>query len=328
MLMTDDQTTNPPQIGADAALAEAFDARMDKFLAARFAELEKQLQDKPAPASPSPTSWWDRFSAFFATGIFFVCLGAGFLLVAFKTMGGVHGAFSFVLVVLGVAILLYGTGTHGMGSFYGDQSYAKYRVALAGGAGVLAFATGFGMALYGKQMQDVFDIENKHLMVFLMPTNDGLSGNETTIGNYMVQFYVDGTPIPSMAESNKFVGFIPYRDRDMGKEKKLAVTYRLYAKEQKLLDRSLVPSKEGTFVVTLDKKLFNDAHPGVDLPVYEPPEDEATKTQLGGLAAFRVDLKSADTVVAVLDSVSRRELDEVAGTITVNPTEDALVLGQ
>lgn len=317
----------PAADGADAALAEAIDARMDQFLAARFAELEKQLQDKSPPLNIG-SSWWDRFSTFFASGIFFVCLGAGFLTVAFRTMGGVHGAFSFVLVVLGVAILLYGTGTHGMGSFYGDQSYAKYRVALAGGAGVLAFATGFGMALYGKQMQDVFDIENKHLMVFLMPTNDGLSGNATTIGNYMVQFYVDGTPIPSMADSNKFVGFIPYRDRDVGLGKRLAVTYHLYAKEQKQLDRSLAPSKEGIFVVVLDKNLFNDSQPGVDLPVYEPPEDAATKTQTGGFAGFRVDLKSADTVVAVLDSASRRQLDKVEGTITVAPTEDALVLGQ
>jgi hypothetical protein len=325
---------DPPEVkpgptpgGADAALAEAIDARMDQFLASRFAELEKQLQDRAPPVNGN-TSWWDRFSTFFASGIFFVCLGAGFLTVAFRTMGGVHGAFSFVLVVLGVAILLYGTGTHGMGSFYGDQSYAKYRIALAGGAGVLAFATGFGMALYGKQMQDVFDIENKHLMVFLMPTNDGLSGNETTIGNYMVQFYVDGTPIPSMADTNKFVGFIPYRDRDVGHGKRLAVTYRLYAKEQKLLDRSLAPSKEGTFVVVLDKNLFNDSHPGVDLPVYEPPEDAATNTQSGGLAAFRVDLKSADTVVAVLDSAGRQKLENVFETSTVAPTENALVLGQ
>lgn len=323
--MSNDQTNDPPPGAGEEALAKAIDARMDSFFATRFAELEKKLQDKPAAV---PATMWDRIGAFFSSGIFFVCLGAAFLTIAFRTMGGVHGVFSFVLVVLGVAILLYGTGTHGMGSLYGDQSFAKYRIVLAGGAGVLAFATGFGMAVYGPKMRDVFNLENKHLIVFLMPTNDGLSGSEATIGNYAVQFYLDGTPIPSLADTNKFVGFIPYRDRDVGHGKKLVVTYRLFAKNQKLLDRSLTPSKDGSFMVALEAEQFSDNHPGVDLLVYDPPEDAAADNQLAGISAFRVDLKSADTVVAVLDSAGRRELARADGAAIVTPTEDALVLGQ
>lgn len=325
--MADDQTTNPPPGAGDDALAKAIEARMDSFFASRFAELEKKLQHMPASA-PVATTMWDRIGAFFSSGIFFVCLGAGFLTIAFRTMGGVHGVFSFVLVVLGVAILLYGTGTHGMGSLYGDQSFAKYRVVLAGGAGVLAFATGFGMAVYGQKMQDVFNLENKHLLVFLMPANDGLSGSEAAIKNYVVQFYLDGTPIPSLADTNKFVGFIPYRDRDLGLGKKLVVTYRLYAKDQKLLDRSLTPSKGGTFEVALEGQRFSDSHPGVDFPVYDPPADDPAISQTTGESAFRVDLKSADAVVAVLDSAGRRELAKADGASIVTPTEDALVLGQ
>ncbi len=323
--MSNNRTNDPPPGAGEEALAKAIDARMDSFFATRFAELEKKLQDKPAAV---PATMWDRIGAFFSSGIFFVCLGAAFLTIAFRTMGGVHGVFSFVLVVLGVAILLYGTGTHGMGSLYGDQSFAKYRIVLAGGAGVLAFATGFGMAVYGQKMRDVFNLENKHLIVFLMPTNDGLSGSEATIGNYVVQFYLDGTPIPSLADTNKFVGFIPYRDRDVGHGKKLVVAYRLFAKNQKLLDRSLTPSKDGSFMVALEVERFSDNHPGVDLLVYDPPEDAAATNQLAGVSAFRVDLKSADTVVAVLDSAGRRELAKADGAAIVTPTEDALVLGQ
>jgi hypothetical protein len=93
----------------------------------------------PPPQLPSPSSFWDGFWRTVSSGLFFMAVGCVFLVVAAYTMGETHSSLSFVLVVVGVAILLYGTGTQGMGQLDSHVGTAKYKVAVAGGAGALAF---------------------------------------------------------------------------------------------------------------------------------------------------------------------------------------------
>jgi len=95
-------------------------------------------KSKPTPTSPLPErktppvsgSIFDLTTRFTSSGLFFMIVGAIFLYVAFNTMGRTHAAMSFVFVVVGVAILLYGTGTQGIGDFDSGEraeQVARYR---------------------------------------------------------------------------------------------------------------------------------------------------------------------------------------------------------
>jgi hypothetical protein len=60
-----------------------------------------------------PSHGWDYFVQITTSGLFFMVVGIAFLVVAGSTITRTHSALTFVLVVVGVAILLYGTGTQG-----------------------------------------------------------------------------------------------------------------------------------------------------------------------------------------------------------------------
>lgn len=89
---------------------------------------------------------------FFNSGVFYIVLGSLFLLAAYSALDNVHSAFVFLLAILGVAIVLYGTGTQAAGT----GNTGTLNVAIAGGAGVLAAVFGFGVINYAQSIQDVF----------------------------------------------------------------------------------------------------------------------------------------------------------------------------
>lgn len=95
------------------------------------------------------------------TSLFFILLGIAFLYVAYTTMYAAHATFTFVLVVVGVAILLYGTGTQGAGNFNSDIGALTYKIGIAGGAGILALCIGYGVLEFSPKMRDAFAIERK-----------------------------------------------------------------------------------------------------------------------------------------------------------------------
>lgn len=95
--------------------------------------------------------------AFFSSSFFFVLLGCLFLYVASREMVNTHSAFVFLLAILGVAILLYGTGTQAAGTAKTDDSnLGAINLYIAGGAGVLAAVFGWGVVHYSTDIQKVF----------------------------------------------------------------------------------------------------------------------------------------------------------------------------
>src|SRR5690349_1832428 len=133
-------------------------------------------------------SW---MSSFFSSGIFFLLLGGGFLYMAQHNMATNHAGITFILVVLGVAMMLYGTGTQGMGQFKSDSA-ATYNVAIAGGAGVIAFIVAYGIIIYSPKMREAFQPEKKFVRV-LIQSEDG----STRLPQYVSSFEIDGVPIPA-----------------------------------------------------------------------------------------------------------------------------------
>ena len=243
----------------------------------------------------------DQFYRFCSSGLFFIALGMVFLFLAHWSMGSAHAGMTFVLVVLGVAVLLYGTGTQGMGEFKTDAAAAKYNIAIAGGAGVLAFCVAFGIIEYSPKMRDAFQTEKKFVRL-LIKSVDGSSN----IPSYAPTFEIDGVAIPAARRGNLVEVFVPYVTSELArggaiKQDKTkgasppqiiatpddnvckdagnleafarlhgdavtktisAIFYRVDAKD------TLKPKEETAFRVRLDQILFDHRGGGSDYPVY------------------------------------------------------------
>jgi len=266
------------------------------------------------------TAQADQFYRFCSSGLFFIGLGLAFLFIANWSMGRAHAGMSFVLVVLGVAVVLYGTGTQGMGELKSDGTAGKYNVAIAGGAGVLAFFVAYGIIEYSPKMRDAFQTERKFVRL-LIKSVDGSSN----IPSYAPMFEIDGTPIPAARRGNVIEVFVPYlsselvasptpskasnkapaatpgaalqpddnvckdndnltahaKVHDEALSKTIsAIFYRVEAKD------TLKPKEETKFRVRLDQNVFDRRGGGTDFPIYP--------------VQMCVNLQAQDSVTAVI----------------------------
>jgi hypothetical protein len=297
-MMPDDTPAGAPPAGAPPVATAPSAADVAAQLAAMRAQLEA---DRARLAPPS------RLERFCSSGVFFILLGGLLLLAAyFGLVGGVHSSFSFVLVVLGMATLLYGTGTQGAGRLESATAAAKYNVAIAGGAGVLALAIGFGMIEYGPQMQRAFGVETRYVVAMLRPHADGAS----RFSGYWAEFDVDGVAIPSVRRGDVIMAFVPYFDTQVAATKR--VSYRILPQDPQIRDPALKPSVNDTFELPLSR--INRRNSGVDFPIYDevPP----------------IDMRSSSSTAAVLNAAAVRSLAPAGGQSAPNPTAPALVVAQ
>ena len=124
-----------------------------------------------------------------------------------------------MLVVVGVAVLLYGTGTQGVGNFETTAGEIKYKIGMAGGAGILAFCVGLGIVEKSPDIKRAFQIEKKYLRLSFATANDGVS----TFDDYVPEVIIDGISAPVYRSGDKFVAFVTYFDnRELSKIRVLA----------------------------------------------------------------------------------------------------------
>ncbi len=184
-----------------------------------IASLQKKIEElttqikKPKPPE-LPFDNWGRFWQFVGSGFFFMIVGAIFLALANHYMGHDHAAFSFVMVVVGVAVFLYGTGTQGIGEFNSDASTAKYKVALAGGAGVLAFCVAYGIVEYHGKMKEAFRVERKYVWVTFSGSDGG-----TSLASFRPKIEIDGVATPVRFHRNDIDVLMPYLSTEFRAEK-------------------------------------------------------------------------------------------------------------
>jgi hypothetical protein len=163
--------------------------------------------DAQPPTGSSDTAWriiW-LVPRIFASGVFFIGLGALLLYIAYGTLGLAHSAFTFVLVVLGVAIVLYGTGTQGMGNLQSTTNAARYNIAIAGGAGVLAFCVAYGIIAEQEKIKSAFQVEKRYVRVPVM-SRDGSS----LLDFYLWEFSIDGVGVPALRQGKYLEILVPY----------------------------------------------------------------------------------------------------------------------
>jgi hypothetical protein len=157
-------------------------------------------------ADPAQT---DQFYKFCSSGLFFIALGLAFLFIANWSMGRAHAGMTFVLVVLGVAVLLYGTGTQGTADLKNDNNAAKYNVAIAGGAGVLAFCVAYGIIEFSPRMRDAFQVERKFVRLQVQ------SVGREAIPFYAATFSIDGEEVPASRRNDVIEILVPYASSDL-----------------------------------------------------------------------------------------------------------------
>ena len=171
----------------------------------RFKQIEEALGKLAARPSAGARTWIDLVASFFSSGFFFLVLGGVILFIAQDRMSTNHAGITFVLVVLGVALLLYGTGTQGMGQFTAGAG-AGCNIAIAGGAGIVAFVVAYGIIKYSTDMRDAFQPERKFVRV-LVQGGDGV----TEIAKYASTFEIDGVAVPAAVKTRNVVEvYVPY----------------------------------------------------------------------------------------------------------------------
>lgn len=132
-------------------------------------------------------------------------VGALMLWSAYGTMGETHTSFTFVLVVVGVAILLYGTGTQSAG----ESVTGQLKVYVAGGAGVLAFLVGYGIVYKSPEIKAAFQVEKKYFRYVLTAADDGVSD----LSNYAALADINGEQVPALRRGNYVEVYVPYFDK-------------------------------------------------------------------------------------------------------------------
>ena len=196
----------------------------------------------------------------FSSGVFFMVVGAVILSAAYYTMGDTHSSFSFVLVVIGIAILLYGTGTQGAGQFSSEAESAKYKVAIAGGAGILAFCVGAGILYFADQIKTAFQIEKRYFR-YLVKSDDE---NFADLSNYVALANVNGEMVPALTRGGQIEVYVPYFLSTQDVE--ISGTAWLYRIKPGLSQLEHLPAP---FTIQIPaKEVIRNADGGYDFPVY------------------------------------------------------------
>jgi hypothetical protein len=79
-------------------------------------------------------------------------------------------------------------------------------VALAGGAGVIAFSVAGGIIAFHDKMKQAFQIEQSYMRIDIT----GKSVSEDDIGHYLPDITVNGDPVPAARHGNFIEMYVPY----------------------------------------------------------------------------------------------------------------------
>lgn len=162
-------------------------------------------------------TFFRRLNDICSSGIFFILLGLGLLFFAWLGLTvGIHTSFSFVLVVLGIAVMLFGTGTQGMGRLSSAEAASRYTISIAGGAGILAIAIGYGMVVLGPRIQEVFELQTHYAWVELRGDDPRCS---LGINKYWAEFSADGQPLAYKSQKGQLFVLLPYYYNELQRAK-------------------------------------------------------------------------------------------------------------
>lgn len=152
---------------------------------------------------------------FSRSGLFFMLFGTGFLWFAHDNIQRANSAFTFVIVVLGAAMVLYGSGTQALGEMANDDEKNKLKVQIAGGAGILSLVIAFGVINYSEKMKTAFRVQKKFIVIPIELKKAIGFGDPVRLAEYsIVEAFVNGEPVPVLHGHSYFNLYAPYFDND------------------------------------------------------------------------------------------------------------------
>jgi len=146
-----------------------------------------------------------------SSGVFFMLLGGALLYIAVELHGQNHTSFTFIFVVLGVAILLYGTGTQGAGALDSDATAWKFKGTIAGGAGILALLFGYFFIEKHTDIRRAFEPQRQYVKVVtdIYERSEGRNRPVSADGGYVLANR-HGQGVPVALQAGRFVLYVPY----------------------------------------------------------------------------------------------------------------------
>jgi hypothetical protein len=255
---------------------------------------------------PDPTtspSALDRFlteaKSFFQSGLFFILLGGLIMFFGYRLSQDpfTHSAFVFLVVILGLALLLFGTGT----SASGEGTSGQIKVAIAGGAGVLAMVLGFGVAHWREDLTDVFKRQRDYGIVEL---SIGDTGNSVPVDldNFEARASWGEMPLPLWKDKRSVQILVPIPPEETEKEAHEKDS------DKKGSDEKNKDKWESSILVELIPK---PGFQGVTLSVDEPLEirwrDEPVVHRLGFNNEFLQVVKKPIKQISKAESLPRAE---------------------
>ena len=162
-----------------------------------------------------------EIKSFLRSGLFYIILGCAFLWTGYELSSATntHSAFVFIIVILGVALVLYGTGTNASG----EGTTGPIKVAIAGGAGVLAMALGFGVVHERTDLVEVFKRQRDYGVIDLTISPE--SGIPLDLSSFDVQARLGGrVPLPLWNDNQRIEIFVPIPD-DVGEKTEVTVKF-------------------------------------------------------------------------------------------------------
>lgn len=146
---------------------------------------------------------YKEIKSFFGSGFSYIIVGAIFLSASHNMIkDNGHPSFIFLIAILGLAIVLYGTGTEAAGAGKTD----KLNVAIAGGAGVLAALFGFGVLEYSGKIASVFTRTHTRAVLELTTDNKVIDLNKCDVS---AEDTIDGRPLHLWKRNQTAQVYIP-----------------------------------------------------------------------------------------------------------------------
>jgi len=152
---------------------------------------------------------YDEIKLFFASPMFFILLGGFFLYCGLILLDATHTGFVFILAVLGIAMILYGTGSQAFAS--GDvpqPTSGRISLGIAGGAAALAAIFGWGIVYLETGIQAFFKRTVDY--GFFELTTVGTANQTIDLDEHIVSATtIDGRPLHLWKQTNRVQIMIP-----------------------------------------------------------------------------------------------------------------------
>jgi hypothetical protein len=258
----------------------------------------------------TPTTLADHFYRFFSSGIFFIVFGIALLIFAQSKLVTTHAALTFVLVVLGTAIVLYGTGTQSIGRF----ESAGYKVAIAGGAGVLALVIGYGMIKEHQEMRNVFR-PHKDYLILRIHAQGGANGD---LRNYTGTFEMDGALLPAFNKDSYIVVLVP-RVNEL-QQRSLSYLLRRHTGA----NAEVEDAPEGNIALLFGPDAADDRTSGFDFPFYcKKGTVKSTESCIYEININKKNSPALNTAGQAAQQINQQKLEKTISPTAAPPTKVA-----